>query len=1644
MKLVELEVVVIVGFFLELVYMVLCKCYFVVVQVEVVVFVIDFYKCMELDEFLYYSVEEWVVFVVEMLEFVWVCKVGKVNVCVFNLIVKVNGWELLYIVLQIVNDDMLFLVDIVIMLLVEQGVGVYVLGYLVLCFICDKVGKLVKVGEGDVELVMLLEIDWQLVDVMVVIEQVINKVLDEVCVIVCDWQLMKDKVLVLVDDLGSCQLLVDDVLCKEVQEFLCWVVDNYFIFFGYCEYCVEKQGKEEVLVLLNDIGLGLMCGKDKFVVCLVKILVVQGLNIMFGLKDVLILIKINVCLCVYCVGYMDYIGVLEFDVKGKIIGEQCFFGLFIFSVYNCCLWEILLVCQCYEYVMKQLGLVLVSYSGKVLCYILEILLCEELFQFSEDELFCIVMGVLGLQECVCSCLFLCCDKYSCFIFVLVYLLCECFNIDVCLCIEVMFKDVLYGEYVDSLVVLGELLLVQVYLIVCLKLGEMFDVDIVELEQKLVQVLCNWQDDLCEVLVVCYGEIEGLCIVVCIGKVLLVGYIEDNSIVVVVNDVSQFDVLIGLDDLCLSLQVVLCEGGDGLCLKLYCQLDDILLLDVLLMMENMGLCVIVECLYCLLVDNVLVYVQDFEVELIVGVIDVVSVDEVFGEIFVCVWYGDVENDGFNCLVLVVGLYWCQVVMLCGYCKYLLQIGVLFLQVYVEGIFVCYLLLVCLLVELFEVCFDLVIGYESKDDIVVGQVQLKVYFDVLVVGDDVILKVFKSVVDVCKGDCDVQMQVVCDVLLKLMDCVFSLDEDCILCLFMGVIDVILCISYYQIDVNGQYGYVISFKFDLVLVLDLLKLCLYCEIFVYGLCVEGIYLCFGVVVCGGLCWLDCCEDFCIEVLGLVKVQMVKNIVIVLVGVKGGFFVKILLVNGDCDVIFVNGVVCYKLFIQGLLDIIDNIVNNKIVLLLDVVCYDMDDLYLVVVVDKGMVIFFDIVNGLVIVYGFWMGDVFVFGGLVGYDYKGMGIIVCGVWELVKCYFCVLGCDSQSQDFIVVGVGDMFGDVFGNGMLLLCYICLVVVFDYCYIFLDLNLDVVMLFIECECLFILLCLSWVDYDIKLISKGGGVYLCSLKLIEIILQVCEVLGLDENVKVLLLNDLMSVILKVLVDLLWNGGIGIYVKVVSEQYSDVGDCVNNVLCVNGGELCCKVVGEGGNLGMIQLGCIEVVQVGVLFNIDFIDNLVGVDIFDYEVNIKILFNDVVWVKKLIVEQCNKLLVLMIDEVVELVFNDNYCQNQVLSLMEWMVVKCLGFKQYFICILEQQGLFDCQIEFLLFDVELLQCKVCGQGLICLELLVLLFYFKLVVFNQLLDLDILEDLYLFKELQCYFLILLQKKYVDVMECYCLKCEIIVMVVINQIINCMGVIFLMCMQEDIGCFIVEVVKVYIISCEMLDVCVLWVQIDVFDGKVFELVQIDVLEVIWKLQCLFVCWLLLCLGVMLGIIEVVNCYQGLFNDICVVLGVLLDLQCLIYEVLVVEWKEKGLLFVLVQQLVELYFLELVFDIIELVCICKLKLVDVFKVYFCLGDVLQLLWLFEQVDVLEVNGCWYVVVCGVLCDELVVNYCNLVGQVLGIKGNSVEVKVVVWMGCDDNSLCFILVMLVELVEQKILDYLIVLVVVQCLGQLVVYGV
>jgi glutamate dehydrogenase len=795
----------------------------------------------------------------------------------------------------------------------------------------------------------------------------------------------------------------------------------------------------------------------------------------------------------------------------------------------------------------------------------------------------------------------------------------------------------------------------------------------------------------------------------------------------------------------------------------------------------------------------------------------------------------------------------------------------------------------------------------------------------------------------------------------------------------------------------------------------------------------------------WSDRREDFRTEVLGLVKAQMVKNTVIVPVGSKGGFFVKRPPVGGDRDAQLAEGVACYRLFINGLLDITDNLVDGKVVHPQNCVRHDADDPYLVVAADKGTATFSDIANAISAEHGYWLGDAFASGGSVGYDHKGMGITAKGAWESVKRHFRALGRDCQREDFTTVGIGDMSGDVFGNGMLLSKHTRLLAAFDHRHIFLDPDPDAAKSFVERERMFTLPRSSWADYDTRLISNGGGIFPRTAKSIPLSAQARVALGIGAEVESMSPNELMKAILKAPVDLLWNGGIGTYIKAESETNADAGDRANNAIRVNGSELRCRMVGEGGNLGATQRGRIEAALIGVLLNTDFIDNSAGVDTSDHEVNIKILLNDAVQRAELTMDARNRQLAAMTDEVERLVLADNYRQNQAISLMERMSVARIGAKRHFIKVLEEQGLLDRQIEFLPSDAEFEQRKARGQGLTRPELSILLSYSKIVLFQQLLDSDVPEDPYLSKELRRYFPAPLQDKYAEHMERHRLKREIIATAVTNSMVNRMGATFVMRMGEDTGKTPAQVARAFNIAREALDARDMWFEIESLDGKVDGNTQIDALLVIWSTLRGMTRWLLNHAGATLNIANEVSRYHDGMRKlrVCVV-DAITPRERARYDADKQRWLAAGYTEAVSSQLATLPTPGSALDIIRVAAEHDLGIEPAAEVYFALGDALHLSWLMGKVEELPVESRWHAQARGSLRDELYTQHRALTAQIIeqGGKGKGADL-VAAWIERDDPALKFTLNMFVDMRTQVVTDYPIVSVAVRRLAQLVQAG-
>ena len=1601
----------------------------------------SFYERLAQDEIEARDPAGWAAIARSFLAFTRQRDAGAPKIAVCNPTLATDGYDSSHTIVRIVNDDMPFLVDSVRMALAQFGATLHQIAHPVMTLGRDAGGQLLSLGEGAgaAESLMYLEIDRQAdAAAMAAIEAALRAALGDVREAVADWEVMRDKMLGIADEFDTRRMPVDSARRLEAQAFLRWAADNHFTFLGYREYEVTPDRQ---LAAVIGSGLGLMRGKDH----LVQSRPITGLaaaDLAPGATlDALILTKTNARATVHRPGYMDYIGVLVFDEAGRAVREQRFLGLYTSSAYNRRPWEIPLVRQRHEAVMAASGLALNSHSGKALRHILETLPREELFQASTEELVRTAMGILGLQERARTRLFLRRDRYGRFFSALAYIPRDRFNTGIRQRIEALLMRELQGERLDHSVQIGESPLAQLHLVIRPKAGAKVEFDQDRLEAELASIVRDWHDELREILVRGNGEELGLRLFQRYGRALPASYSDAVSPELAAADVLQAERLSGPGDQRISFY----RHGDDLRLKLVRRSGDVALSDVLPVMENLGLRVLTEHPYEFEVEGEKVSIQDFEVQSRRGEIDVDAARLPFEEAYTAIWSGEAENDGFNQLLPSARLEWRDIAMLRGYTKYALQTGVPFSQPYMEETLQRYPVIARLLFELFAARFEP--GRETPLD-AAGQKALHDQIAWLLPKDkrQALDTIPQEIAAAHALDRNAQIDACADALEILLDSVVtSIDDDRILRCYMALINATLRTNFYQ-KKAGAYRDYISFKFDPAKVPELPKPRPYREIFVYSPSVEGVHLRFGPVARGGLRWSDRREDFRTEVLGLVKAQMVKNTVIVPVGSKGGFVVKRPPPGGDRDAQLAEGIACYKRFINGLLDITDNLVDGLVVHPQDVVRHDGDDPYLVVAADKGTATFSDIANGISAEHRYWLGDAFASGGSVGYDHKGMGITAKGAWESVKRHFRSVGIDSQSQDFTCVGVGDMSGDVFGNGMLLSRHIRLLAAFDHRHIFLDPNPDPARSFAERERMFALPRSSWEDYATTLISAGGGIFPRSAKSIPLSPEVKAALGIATDAEQMSPTELMNAILKAPVDLLWNGGIGTYVKAASETHADVGDRANNGLRVNGAELRCRAVGEGGNLGMTQRGRIEAAYAGVLLNTDFIDNSAGVDTSDHEVNIKILLAAAVKRGELSQAQRNTLLASMTDEVGELVLVDNYRQNQAISLMERMSASRLGSFGHFIRTLEAQGLLDRAIEFLPTDAELNDRKARGQGLTRPELSVLLSYDKIVIFNQMLDSDVPEDPYLSKELVRYFPRALQETYARDMQTHRLRREIIATAVTNSTVNRMGSTFLLRMQEDTGETPAQIAKAYTISREVLDARELWAGIDALDLKVPESAQLDALTGIWHLQRNMTRWLLNRPGESLNIAEKVERYADGVAELRGALAKVLPGEARAeYLADVAQWRQSGFSEELSQSFASLPFLAYALDIVEVAIEHGLAVRDVAAAYFGLSDALHTKWLMDSVEGLPVDGRWHAQARGVLRDELQAQQRALVGQVLGSASATRQPQALVeaWLARDDATLRHALAMFADMRNMRGLDYPTLSVAVRRLAQVVDAG-
>ena len=1321
---------------------------------------------------------------------------GTAAVRVFNPTTDSDGWSSARTVIQVVTDDMPFLVDSVTGALVQRDVDIHLVIHPQFRVRRDETGGLVETCEDDVpgsteeepdvhsESWILLTVDRESDEAARdQLTAVLENVLLDVREAVTDWPAMRTRCLVIAAELeGAPPPGVSKSEVSQASAFLRWMADNHFTFLGYREYALEETAEGDVIRPIGGTGLGMLQQDppaDKKLIPLSPQSSRKARE-----RGVLVLTKANSRSTVHRPAYLDYVGIRTYAKDGSTAGEKRFLGLYASTAYTESVLRLPVVAEKVQAVLEQSGLAPDSHTGKDLLEVLETYPRDELIQATPEELYETAMAVTQLQERRRTKLFLREDDFGRFVSCQVYIPRDRYNTGVRTRMAAILKETFGGESVEFTARVSERALSRLQFVVRVPVGQrvrhLDETERSELERRLVEVSRNWADRLGDGLRDRLGEVEGDRLLDKFGRGFPTAYEETFSVVQGVADLHHLD---GLSD-DRRTSVALYRPADSAeslrRFKLF-RVDPLSLTDILPIFTDMGVEVVDEQPYEVSrSDGVQLHVYDFglrvqDQEIWAGVPHE-ELRELFEGAVLAVWDGRAESDGFNQLVLAARLTWRQVVVLRTVAKYLRQTQATFSQSYFEDA----------LVANPSIAADLVAFFEAR-------------FDPEAFGADEV------------EQREALQQEISERITGALDDVSSLDEDRIIRSFLAVMSATLRTNFFQPAADGEPKAYVSLKLNPQAIPDLPAPRPAYEIWVYSPQVEGVHLRFGSVARGGLRWSDRREDFRTEILGLVKAQMVKNAVIVPTGSKGGFYAKKLPDPAiSREAWLAEGQSAYRTFISGLLDITDNRVGTEIVAPERVVRHDGDDSYLVVAADKGTATFSDIANGVAQSYGFWLDDAFASGGSAGYDHKAMGITARGAWESVKRHFREMGVDTQTEDFTAVGVGDMSGDVFGNGMLLSEHIRLVAAFDHRHVFIDPNPVAAQSFQERKRLFELPRSSWDDYDRSLISAGGGVFPRSLKSIAITAEMREALGLEDDVTSMTPTELIHAILLAPVDLLWNGGIGTYVKATSEDHLSIGDRANDAIRVNGDELRVKVVGEGGNLGLSQLGRIEASLAGVRVNTDAIDNSAGVDTSDHEVNIKILLGDVVRRGDLTTEERNTLLASMTDDVAAHVLRDNYEQNVLLGNARAQDLSMVPVHQRLMGWLEQRGELDRSLEFLPSDAEIAKRASAGLGLKSPEFSVLVAYAKLALKKDILESDLPDDPYFAATLADYFPKPLREPYAAELGEHPLRREIITNSVVNSMVNRGGITFAFRAQEEVTGTPDQVARAFIVCREVFD------------------------------------------------------------------------------------------------------------------------------------------------------------------------------------------------------------------------------------------
>jgi glutamate dehydrogenase len=1372
----------------------------------------------------------------------------------------------------------------------------------------------------------------------------------------------------------------------EAGELLAWLSAGHFTFLGYREYTLARHDQEPELHPVPGSGLGILRydGADSFAAT-----PPGGLG---GARTarLLVLAKSSTRSTVLRPSYLDYVAVRKFGPDGQPCGEYRFLGLYTQAAYTESITRIPVLRHKLDQMLEAAGVPADSHDGKDLIELLEGFPREELFEISVEQLTPIALAVLRLGERKQVRLFLRPDAYGRYVSCLVYLPRDRYTTQVRLRAMEILRRALHGVSVDYSAMVGNSALARLHVVVHGEPGRPLPkADQAALQAEIAAAVRSWDEDLAAEAERQLGpeRANRLLLTCCMG--IPENYKTDVTPAAAVADLAEVLRLLEVSEP-FGLQLSIVPNG-RMSLRIV-RLSPVTLSDVLPQLQHMGLEVVDEHPYEFRGATGPFWIYDFGLRSsrtasLAAESGSATVRAEFEAALTALWNDRTEDDAFNGLVLDAGLNWRQVVLLRAYARYLRQVGVRFSQDYLQRVLRSNPAITRLLVRLFESRFDPAI----------------------------------------QSGADERCEAIAEELRGALDEVESLDHDRILRSYLALIEATLRTNYFQH--RSEDGYQPSY-----LVLKLAPEMVPAvpaprpkfEIFVYSPRLEAVHLRFGRVARGGLRWSERPEDFRTEVLGLVKAQEVKNSVIVPSGAKGGFVCKRLPAAADREARAAEVLACYRTFISAMLDITDNIDGDRVVPPLGVVRLDGDDPYLVVAADKGTATFSDVANEIAGRYGFWLGDAFASGGSEGYDHKKMGITARGAWESVRWHFAALRLNPDSDDFTVAGIGDMSGDVFGNGMLLSRHIKLVAAFDHRHVFLDPDPDPAASFVERQRLFDLPRSSWADYDRALISPGGGVWPREVKSVPLSAQARAVLGIDEGVLALSPDELISAILKAPVDLLWNGGIGTYVKASHETHADAGDRSNDAVRVDATQLRARVVAEGGNLGLTQAARIEYALGGGLINTDFIDNSAGVDTSDHEVNIKVLlaqlargddppyppaaFGDIVPgvepsgipARGISPAERTQLLHQMTDEVAAHVLRHNDMQNMALAVARYQAPRLLHVHARYLRKLFRDKRLSLEGDVLPGPKEVAARRSAGTGLTSPELALLLAHTKIGAAQDVLASDLPDDPYLRAALVDYFPAPLRGRFGGQMSAHRLRREIITTSVVNEMVDTGGSTFLFRMGEETGAPVPDITRAWLVAREVFDMHAFWRRVGESVGEIDVDARIALVLEARKLMERATRWLLVNRRPPFGIAETVSFLnEGVATVRSAIPKLLAGRDLAGYEERRASFAARGVPAELADEVAAMVPSYSAFDIVQSAATCGRGVEETAAVYFAVADRLQLGRLRDLIVALPRDDRWSSMARAALRDDLYGAHAALTRDVLAVGGDGTAAdRVTAW--------------------------------------------